>query len=353
MGRRTGRTRRRCQRLRLRRHQLPRRAAGPRGRPPPVTAARRWPAELFTFRGADPDAARRAAAELLALAEADAGAHEPWRLRDLALAASLRAEAAAPRALPVRIALVAASTDELRGLLGRAVAGEHSPDDGLFTSGPEIGSSASVLAERRTTDTFAARGPVETPRAAGSGPGPSDDPRLFGPDDARVAMLFPGQGSQRPGMFAELFVAFPELQRHLRLDPATARVLFPAAPFDEASRKEQRERITDTARAQPALGLTSLAAVQLLNRAGVRPAMAAGHSYGELAALAAAGVLAPEDLLRASHDRAAAVLGATGSGDPGTMAAVTASEPEVASALAEAGLTATVVTANRNSPARP
>ncbi|MGW4671152.1 SDR family NAD(P)-dependent oxidoreductase [Streptomyces sp. NPDC004324] len=317
--------------------------------PPPVTAARRWPAELFTFRGADQDAARRAAAELLALAEADAGAHEPWRLRDLALAASLRSEAAAPRGLPVRIALVAASTGELRDLLGRAVAGEHSPDDGLFAAGPHDGTSAPAPAEQRGADTSAARSPVETP-GAGSGPGPSGDPGVLGPGDARVAMLFPGQGSQRPGMFAELFVAFPELQRHLRLDPATARVLFPAAPFDEASRKEQRERITDTALAQPALGLTSLAAVQLLNRAGVRPAMAAGHSYGELAALAAAGVLAPEDLLRASHGRAAAILGATGGGDPGTMAAVTASEPEVASALAEAGLTATVVTANRNSP---
>ncbi|MER7676695.1 SDR family NAD(P)-dependent oxidoreductase [Streptomyces sp. NPDC096934] len=318
--------------------------------PPPVTAARRWPAELFTFRGADQDAARRAAAELLALTEADAGAHEPWRLRDLALAASLRAEAAAPRGLPVRIALVAASTGELRDLLGRAVAGEHSPDDGLFAAGPHDGTSAPAPAGHRAAHTSAARSPVETPRAAGNGPGPSGDPGVFGPGDARVAMLFPGQGSQRPGMFAELFVAFPELQRHLRLDPATARVLFPATPFDEASRKEQRERITDTALAQPALGLTSLAAVQLLNRAGVRPAMAAGHSYGELAALAAAGVLAPEDLLRASHDRAAAILGATGGGDPGTMAAVTASEPEVASALAEAGLTATVVTANRNSP---
>ncbi len=78
--------------------------------------------------------------------------------------------------------------------------------------------------------------------------------------------------------------------------------------------------------------------------------MAAGHSYGELAALAAAGVLAPGALLRASHERAAAILGATGGGDPGTMAAVTAPEPEVATALAEAGLDATVVTANRNSP---
>ncbi|MFI5813067.1 SDR family oxidoreductase [Streptomyces sp. NPDC051643] len=325
--------------------------------PPPVTAAQQWPAELFTFRGADRAAAERAAAELLALVEADPGPYEPWRLRDFALAASRRAEAAAPRGLPVRIALVAASTDELRDLLGRAVAGEHSSEDGLFTATAEGGLLASS-----PKDSLLASAPdggpstvtpdaADSPRAAADPAGPAAD-NATGPvpGDAGVAVLFPGQGSQRPGMFAELFVAFPELQRHLRLDEATARVLFPPAPFDEASRKEQRERITDTTLAQPALGLTSLAAFQLLSRAGIRPAMAAGHSYGELSALAAAGVLAPGSLLRASHERAAAILDATGGGDPGTMAAVTAPEPEVATALAEAGLDATVVTANRNSP---
>ncbi|MGW3634481.1 beta-ketoacyl synthase N-terminal-like domain-containing protein, partial [Streptomyces sp. NPDC005122] len=333
--------------------------------PPPVTAAQQWPAELFTFRGADRAAAERAAAALLALAEADPGPYEPWRLRDLALAASRRAEAAAPRGLAVRIALVAASTDELRDLLGRAVAGEHSPADGLFTAAPEDGLVASAqedgaLASAPEDGTLVsapagALSPVTpdsggAPRAKADRAGPADDATGPVPGGAGVAVLFPGQGSQRPGMFAELFVAFPELQRHLRLDEATARVLFPPAPFDEASRKEQRERITDTTLAQPALGLTSLAAFQLLSRAGIRPAMAAGHSYGELAALAAAGVLAPGSLVRASHERAAAILGATGGGDPGTMAAVTAPEPEVATALAEAGLAGTVVTANRNSP---
>ncbi|MEV5780878.1 SDR family NAD(P)-dependent oxidoreductase [Streptomyces sp. NPDC052287] len=325
--------------------------------PPPVTAAQQWPAELFTFRGADRAAAERAAAELLALVEADPGPYEPWRLRDFALAASRRAEAAAPRGLPVRIALVAASADELRDLLGRAVAGEHSSEDGLFTATAEGGLLASA-----PKDSLLASAPdggpstvtpdaADSPRAAADPAGPAAD-NATGPvpGDAVVAVLFPGQGSQRPGMFAELFVAFPELQRHLRLDEPTARVLFPPAPFDEASRKEQRERITDTTLAQPALGLTSLAAFQLLSRAGIRPAMAAGHSYGELSALAAAGVLAPGSLLRASHERAAAILDATGGGDPGTMAAVTAPEPEVATALAEAGLDATVVTANRNSP---
>ncbi|SFG08848.1 type I polyketide synthase [Streptomyces mirabilis] len=289
--------------------------------PPPVTSAQHWPAELFTFRGADRAAAVRAASELLALVEADPGPYEPWRLRDFALAASRRAEAAPTRSTTgtastastastrgarTWIALVAGSTEELTALLRRATAGEHAPREGLFAAD-----------EDETGD---------------------------------VALLFPGQGSQRPGMFAELFVAFPELQRHLRLDETTARVLFPPAAFDETGRKEQQERITDTTVAQPALGLTGLAAFQLLTRAGVRPAMAAGHSYGELAALGAAGALTPDALLRTSRERAAAILRATGEGDPGTMAAVAAGEPEVAAALSAAGLAGSVVTANRNSP---
>ncbi|MFE5083109.1 SDR family NAD(P)-dependent oxidoreductase [Streptomyces mirabilis] len=289
--------------------------------PPPVTSAQHWPAELFTFRGADRAAAVRAASELLALVEADPGPYEPWRLRDFALAASRRAEAAttrgtrstadtagtaSTRGARTWIALVAGSTEELTALLRRAVAGEHAPKEGLFAAD-----------EDETGD---------------------------------VALLFPGQGSQRPGMFAELFVAFPELQRLLRLDETTTRVLFPPAAFDETGRKEQQERITDTTVAQPALGLTGLAAFQLLTRAGVRPAMAAGHSYGEVAALAAAGALTPDALLRTSRERAAAILRATGEGDPGTMAAVAAGEPEVAAALTAAGLAGSVVTANRNSP---
>ncbi|MFE4627962.1 SDR family NAD(P)-dependent oxidoreductase [Streptomyces mirabilis] len=288
------------------------------GGPPPVTSAQHWPAELFTFRGADRAAAVRAASELLALVEAAPGPYEPWRLRDFALAASRRAEAATTRSTTgtastastrgarTWIAFVAGSTEELTALLRRAITGEHAPKEGLFTAD-----------EDETGD---------------------------------VALLFPGQGSQRPGMFAELFVSFPELQRHLQLDETTARVLFPPAAFDETGRKEQRERITDTTVAQPALGLTGLAAFQLLTRAGVRPAMAAGHSYGELAALAAAGALTPDALLRISRERAAAILRATGEGDPGTMAAVAAGEPEVAAALTAAGLAGSVVTANRNSP---
>ena len=172
---------------------------------------------------------------------------------------------------------------------------------------------------------------------------------MYRADDAAagdVAVLFPGQGSQRPGMFAELFVAFPELQRFLRLDPVTADVVFGPAVFGEEAREALARRVTDTRVAQPALGLAGLAAFRLLTRAGVRPAMTGGHSYGELTALAAAGALTPEALLHASHARAGAILDAVPAGDPGAMAAVSASAAEVSAVLSAS----TVVLANHNSP---
>ncbi|ADJ46374.1 type I polyketide synthase [Amycolatopsis mediterranei S699] len=256
---------------------------------PPAQAADEWPAELFTF------TTESAARELLAMASE---VSSPWRLRDLALAAAQRAQGR-----PARLAVVASTVDELTGLLREALAGHD------------------------------ARG-------------------VFRADDAvagEVAVLFPGQGSQQPGMFAELFVTFPELQRYLRLDPATAEVVFGPAVFGETARRDAVERVTDTRVAQPALGLAGLAAFRLLSRAGVRPAMLGGHSYGELTALAAAGALTPEALLHASHARAGAIVDAVPADDPGAMAAVSAGAAETGKVLADAGLDA-VVLANHNSP---
>ncbi|MEU0537274.1 SDR family NAD(P)-dependent oxidoreductase [Amycolatopsis tolypomycina] len=253
---------------------------------PPAQAADEWPAELFTF------TTEAAARELLATASEGSS---PWRLRDLALAAAQRAAGR-----PARLAVVASTVDELTGLLRQALDGRDAP--GVF-------------------------------RADDGVPG-------------EVAVLFPGQGSQRPGMFAELFVAFPELQRYLRLDRVTAEVVFGPAVFGEAARQESVDRVTDTRVAQPALGMAGLAAFRLLTRAGVRPAMLGGHSYGELTALAAAGAFTPEGLVHASHTRAAAILDAVPDGDPGAMAAVSASAAEVLAVLGESP----VVLANHNSP---
>ncbi|MFI1707221.1 SDR family oxidoreductase [Streptomyces griseoruber] len=268
---------------------------------PPVRGLDAWPAELFLFRGRDEAAAHRAVEELLRAAEAEG---RPWRLRDLALSAARRSDASGD---PVRIAVVATDVDDLTGKLRRALRGESDPRHGLH---------------------------------------PHD------PQDGAVAFLFPGQGSQRPGMLAELFLVFPELRPYLELGRAHADALYPPAAFDESAREGQRAALTDTRVAQPALGVAGLAAHAVLTAAGVRPDMAAGHSYGELVALCAAGALDPDALLELSAERAAAILdAASGAGpEPGTMAAVAAGAEEVARALRTAGAPDSVVLANRNSP---
>ncbi|MEU1511396.1 SDR family oxidoreductase [Streptomyces sp. NPDC005811] len=268
---------------------------------PPVRGLDAWPAELFLFRGRDEATAHRAIEELLRAAEAEG---RPWRLRDLALSAARRADASGD---PVRIAVVATDVDDLVGKLRRALRGESDPRHGLH---------------------------------------PHD------PQDGAVAFLFPGQGSQRPGMLAELFLAFPELRPYLELGRSHADALYPPAAFDEAARERQRAALTDTRVAQPALGVAGLAAHAVLTAAGVRPDMAAGHSYGELVALCAAGALDPDTLLDLSAERAAAILdAAAGAGpEPGTMAAVAAGAEETERALRAAEAPGSVVLANRNSP---
>ncbi|MEU7110769.1 SDR family oxidoreductase [Streptomyces sp. NPDC046182] len=330
--------------------------------PPPVQARDVWPAELFTFRGATRAAARRAVAELLDLATAAEAGTAPWRLRDLAATASHRAGRANG---PVRAAFVAHDVAGLRLRLG------HTLDvlDARDAGSPE---AAGVSGGAGVPDAARAFHAAGAGAAAGAG-----DPRLSArSDDAAggrpstmpggpplgvhlaaeegvgpglTAFLFPGQGSQRPGMSAHLFTAFPEFGRLLQTGGARVpQALYPPAAFDDAARECARHALTDTRAAQPALGIVELAAYELLTRAGVHADLAAGHSYGELVALCAAGVLDADALPGLSVARAAAVLGAAGD-DPGAMAAVAATPEEIQAALGTP-LPDGLVVANHNAP---
>jgi acyl transferase domain-containing protein/NAD(P)H-dependent flavin oxidoreductase YrpB (nitropropane dioxygenase family) len=250
-----------------------------------------WSSELLLFRGAD----RSAALATLARVEQLIAGGEP-RLRDLA-----RSVCAAGQG-PVQLAIVADSIADLRDKL--VVAREGRADKrGVFVATPEA------------------------------------------PLGGSLAMLCPGQGSQRVGMLAELFVAFPRLHRWLELGARWAPKMFPSAAFTPEARAAQAAALTDTRVAQPALAIAALAAADLLRSLGVRPDMAAGHSFGELAALSIAGAIGEADLPALGEARGEHILAAAGT-DPGAMAAVAADASAVAPIVAGTG----VVIANHNSP---
>ncbi|MDB5307681.1 MAG: type fatty acid synthase ArsA [Gemmataceae bacterium] len=171
-----------------------------------------------------------------------------------------------------------------------------------------------------------------------------------------VCFLYPGQGSQAVNMLRDLVVGsrwshdlFSAANRLLAetLPRPLSRYVYPPPVFGDADRAGLEAELKDTRVAQPALGLVEVFATDLLARYGIRPARAAGHSYGEHVALYAAGCLSREDLLRLSAVRGQACAEAARS-SPGGMAAVAAGAEATAAALKELAIPAHL--ANLNAP---
>ena len=135
-----------------------------------------------------------------------------------------------------------------------------------------------------------------------------------------IWFLFPGQGSQKPGM-ARDFYDVPGAARDT-LDQAEA-ILGPG--FLENMFEGSEEALRDTRLAQVALVTAGVAIARYLSANEVAPDGVAGHSVGEIAALVVADSLAFDDALRLVRERAR--LMAEESGD-GTMAAVLGLDPE-------------------------
>lgn len=138
-----------------------------------------------------------------------------------------------------------------------------------------------------------------------------------------TALIFPGQGSQEVGMGRDLAEAYP--QARSLFDEADAILGF---SLSSMCFEGPQEALNDTINTQPALYVTCLATLAALKAEGrvqdggtAQPAMMAGHSLGELTALAAAGAMDFADGLRLVRERGR-LMKLAGEQSPGGMAAV-------------------------------
>jgi len=138
----------------------------------------------------------------------------------------------------------------------------------------------------------------------------------------KVVALFSGQGSQYMNMAKELFFNFPVMAAPFSaLDKlftenngtsaAAARSLsdlvFPIAVFEDEELEAQQAQLQLTENVQPAIGGISAGLLRIARDAGLQIDFAAGHSFGELTALWAAGVIAEDDYYKLAYARGQAM----------------------------------------------
>jgi [acyl-carrier-protein] S-malonyltransferase len=163
--------------------------------------------------------------------------------------------------------------------------------------------------------------------------------------DMKTAFVFPGQGSQFPGMGKSLREVHP-----------AARAIFEEAdevlgfPLSRLCFDGPEETLKLTENTQPALLAVSAAAFAVLGENGLAPDYVAGHSLGEYAALVAAGSLRFADALRLVRKRGRYMQAAVPPGAGAMAALVKLPESRLEAVLAEAAQGEVVAAANLNSP---
>jgi polyketide-type polyunsaturated fatty acid synthase PfaA len=271
---------------------------------------RALPAELVLLSGVDRAAVVRSAREL-------AAAPNPrGTLPHVARESQQRFDAAAP----ARLAVIAADGDELRSRLEQAAKSIEEGKAPTFTTPGAIFFSEQVA-------------------------------------EGTVAFLFPGQGSQYVSMGADIATVFDaarapwdeEAGAPVSGKTALHEVVFPRPVFTDADRDTAEKQLRATEWAQPAIGAVSASMLALLQAVGLKPDCVAGHSFGEVSALYAAGVLDRPSFLRVARLRGESMArAANAGGSGGGMTAATATIEQVESLLGS--YASDVVVANHNHP---
>jgi len=156
------------------------------------------------------------------------------------------------------------------------------------------------------------------------------------------AFVFPGQGSQFPGMCKELYDAHEEAREMCQAANRLLGFSLTDVMFEGSADDLKQTKVT-----QPAVFLHSVVSQRLMTIE--KPDMVAGHSLGEFSALVACGALRFEDALLLVSARAQAMQAACEQ-NPGTMAAVLGLEDEKVVEICKVQTGGVVVAANFNCP---
>ncbi|MEW5924697.1 MAG: ACP S-malonyltransferase [Candidatus Zixiibacteriota bacterium] len=160
----------------------------------------------------------------------------------------------------------------------------------------------------------------------------------------KVSVVFPGQASQYVGMGKDLYETDAAVRRLYEIASDEIGVDIADLSFNGPAEKLKETRFT-----QPAILLHSLAILTILGERLPRPSLTAGHSLGEYGSLALAGVLSPEDAIRAVVKRSALMEEACRR-NKGTMAAIMGlDENTITECCQMASAKGVVVPANFNS----
>ncbi|MGI2171694.1 SDR family NAD(P)-dependent oxidoreductase [Shewanella sp. MF05960] len=147
----------------------------------------------------------------------------------------------------------------------------------------------------------------------------------------KVAALFAGQGAQYVNMATELACFYPEMRQQVMLadkvfakhkQTPLSQIMYPIPVFSADGIAAQQAALTNTAYAQSAIGAVSMGQYALFTQAGFSPDMVAGHSFGELSALCAAGVINQADYYQLAFARGQAMAATPADQDPGAMYAI-------------------------------